>query len=115
MAADIVSILDNECLTKVIGISHDWGTYLLSQLATWHEERFVKVVFMSVPFSPPGRKLDVRRINEATKRKYGYEQFGYQVFLASERAGKIIGDHVSTLCDFLETPSVIRNLFEKRV
>lgn len=59
MASDIVGILDREGLHgkergKVIGIAHDWGTYLLSQLAVWYEDRFEKLVFFSVPFSPPG-------------------------------------------------------------
>jgi len=97
----MISILDALSLRTVIGISHDWGTYLLSQLAVWHPHRFSKLVFMSVPFSPPGRELDVRKINEATKRKYGYEQYGYQIFLASGEAGKIIGEHVR-LVYFLE-------------
>jgi soluble epoxide hydrolase/lipid-phosphate phosphatase len=34
MAADIIAMLDHERITeKVIGISHNWGTYLLSQLS----------------------------------------------------------------------------------
>jgi len=93
MAQDIVSILDHENLKTVIGVSHDWGTYLLSQLAIWFPERFEKLVFFSVPFSPPGRGLDVRKINEVTRKKKGFEQYGYQIFLASEGAGKIIGKH----------------------
>lgn len=43
------------------------------------------------------RELDVRKINEVTKKKVGYEQYGYQIFLASEDAGKIIGEHVGLL------------------
>jgi len=95
MASDVVAILDHEKIATVIGIAHDWGTYLLSNLAIWHESRVEKLVFMSVPYSPPGRKLDVHGINRATKQSLGYELFGYQVFLASEGAGKIVGDHVS--------------------
>ncbi|KAH8602386.1 Alpha/Beta hydrolase protein [Bisporella sp. PMI_857] len=100
MAEDIVAILKHENLKSVIGIAHDWGTYLLSNLVTWYEDRIEKLVFMSVGFSPPGRKLDVHGINRATKKKLGYELFGYQVFLASEGAGKIIGDHASSLLSF---------------
>lgn len=95
MASDIVSILDHEKINKVIAVAHDWGTYLLSALATWFPERVSKTIFFSVPYTPPGRGLDVHRINERTKREKGFEQYGYQVFLASEGAGKIIGEHVS--------------------
>jgi soluble epoxide hydrolase/lipid-phosphate phosphatase len=95
MSADIIAILDSEDITgPLIGIAHDWGTYLLSQLAARHQERFDKFVFLSVPFSPPGREMDVEQINRATKEKEGYEQFGYWLFLTQDGAGKIIGEHV---------------------
>lgn len=96
MARDIIAILNHEHINQVVGVAHDWGTYLLSQLLIWYQSRFAKAVFMSVPFSPPGRELDVRKINEVTKRKRGFEQYGYQIFLASEGAGKVIGKHVSS-------------------
>lgn len=95
MASDLISILDHEGIRQVVGVAHDWGTYLLSALVTWFPERVGKAVFFSVPFTPPGRGLDVHRINERTKRERGFEQYGYQVFLASEGAGRIIGEHVS--------------------
>ena len=97
MAADVIAILDHEKIATVVGVAHDWGTYLLSNLATWYEKRKDKLVFMSVGFSPPGRELDVHGINQVTKKKLGYELFGYQVFLASEYAGKVVGDHVSVI------------------
>jgi soluble epoxide hydrolase/lipid-phosphate phosphatase len=96
MSADIISIMDHENISgKVIGISHDWGTYLMSQLAIYYPERFDKYVFMSAPHSPPGRAMDVHTLNRVTKKKNGYEQFGYWLFFTADRAGKTIGKHVS--------------------
>ena len=111
MAADIISILDHLEISSVIGIAHDWGTYLLSQSAIWFPERFEALVFFSVPFSPPARRLDVRRINEATKKKMGFEQFGYQVFFASEGAGKVIGANVRV--PPFPIPPSLSTLFDK--
>jgi soluble epoxide hydrolase/lipid-phosphate phosphatase len=94
MSADIISILDHERITiNIIGIAHDWGTYLLSQLAFRYPSRFEKFVFMSVPYSPPGRPMDVAVINKATKRSSGFEQFGYWLFLSADGAGKLIGEN----------------------
>jgi hypothetical protein len=99
MSADIVSILDHEKITgSVIGIAHDWGTYLLSQMITYYPERLERVVFLSVPFNPPGRALDVHLLNKVTKEKVGYEQYGYWLFLTEDGAGKTIGKHVRLFC-----------------
>ena len=98
MSSDIIQILDHEKITgKIIAIGHDWGTYLLSQLAMRYEERFEKFVFMSAPYSPPGRAMDVQAINGVTRKSMGFEQFGYWMFLTEDGAGKVIGDHVSSL------------------
>ena len=98
MAAEIIAILDHEGVDgEVVGIAHDWGTYLLSRLATFHGDRFTKLAFISVPFGRPGVKGDVHAINEKTKKKLGYEQLGYQVWFAEEEAGKIISQHVRPL------------------
>lgn len=54
MAEDLMAILDKEEIGRVVGIAHDWGTYLLSQLVGWFEERLEAIMFFSVPFSPLG-------------------------------------------------------------
>ena len=37
--------------------------------------------------------MDVAMINKATKRRMGFEQLGYWLFLTEDGAGKVIGDH----------------------
>ena len=97
MSADMISILDHEKIDgRLIGIAHDWGTYLLSQLAARYQNRFEKFVFISVPFTPPGRHMDVQQINRTTKRQRGYEQFGYWLFFTQNGAGRVIGNHVTS-------------------
>ena len=96
MASDIIAILNHEDINSpVIGIAHDWGTYLLSQLAVYYPERFQKYVFLSVPFRPPGIAMDVHAINAATKKELGYPMCAYWLFLTEEGTGKLLGDHVS--------------------
>lgn len=95
MAADMVSILDHEGLKTIVGVGHDWGTYLLSQLIIWYPERVERCVFVSVPFHVPGRKTDVKALNEKSKKALGFETLGYWMFLTAPGAGKVIGDNVS--------------------
>lgn len=115
MAADIVTIMDHEGIGrgKVIGIAHDWGTYLLSQLAFRYPERFEKFVFLSIPYSPPGRAMDIATINQATKRKLGFEQFGYWLFLSSDGAGKLIGENPESFFSVVypANPSIWKTAF----
>lgn len=107
MAGEVVAILDHEGLTgkegkEVVAIAHDWGTYLLSQLIIWHDERFSKYVFFSVPHTLPGRKTDLVKFNAAMKEKHGYELYGYQFFLSeSERAGKVLGENWETFFNMI--------------
>lgn len=96
MAADLISILDHEDIKNpIIGIGHDWGTFPLSRLAMYYPERFLKYVFVSVPFRPPGSMMDVDAINKATEKELGYPMWEYWNFMTEEGAGKLLGDHVS--------------------
>ncbi len=102
MSKEIIAILDHERLGSkeetgsgaVVAIAHDWGTYLLSQLASRYQERFEKFVFMSVPFTIPGRRTDVEMVNRRTKKKFGYDMMGYFLFLSTPRAGRVLGENV---------------------
>ncbi|KAG0652016.1 Lipid-phosphate phosphatase [Hyphodiscus hymeniophilus] len=114
MSADIISILDHEGITgPVIGIAHDWGTYLLSQLACRYPSRFSKFVFLSEPYGPPGRAMDVHRINKTTKRQMGFEQFGYWLFFSEDGAGKTIGQNKESFLSlvYAENPSIWKTSF----
>lgn len=97
----MISILDHENIKTVIGVGHDWGTYLLSQLIIWYPKRIERCVFVSVPFHVPGRKTDVEVVNEKSRREVGFEVLGYWMFLTQEGAGKVIGDNVSNIYLYL--------------
>jgi soluble epoxide hydrolase/lipid-phosphate phosphatase len=102
MSKEVIAILDHEGLGPkdakgsggVVAIAHDWGTYVLSQLASRYQDRFEKFVFMSVPYTIPGRRTDIEMVNKRTKEKFGYEMMGYWLFFSTPRAGRVIGENV---------------------
>jgi pimeloyl-ACP methyl ester carboxylesterase len=95
MAADMIAILDHENINSVVGVAHDWGTYLLTHLILWYPDRIQRSVFISVAFHIPGRKMDVHFLNEMTKKMVGYEALGYWIFFNTPESGTLIGDNVS--------------------
>jgi pimeloyl-ACP methyl ester carboxylesterase len=98
MSSDIISMLDYEDIkSPIIGIAHDWGTYLLSRLSMYYPERFQKFVFVSVPFRPPGAMMDVHTVNRMTEKELGYPMCEYWLFFTEDDTGKFLGDHVSCL------------------
>lgn len=96
MAADMISVLDHEGINCVVGVGHDWGTYLLTHLILWYPARVERCVFVSVAFHVPGQKMDVQVLNDMTKKAVGYEALGYWMFFTAPGSGKVIGDNVST-------------------
>ncbi|RDL35200.1 putative epoxide hydrolase 2 [Venustampulla echinocandica] len=88
MASDIVQILDKESIGTVIGVSHDWGSGLLSRLVNYHPDRFSALVFTSVPYMEPG-PFDLDGLNAMTEAAFGYPTFGYQYFFNEDDAAEI--------------------------
>ncbi|KAL2065491.1 hypothetical protein VTL71DRAFT_3161 [Oculimacula yallundae] len=94
MASEIISIIKYENITgPVIGIGHDFGTYLLSSLAVFYREYFSGFVYFSVPFGRPGVKSNVKEVNRKAIRDGRAVQFGYQEWFWEEETGKVIGEN----------------------
>ncbi|KAH8815643.1 Alpha/Beta hydrolase protein [Xylogone sp. PMI_703] len=110
LVADIIAVLDHENISgPIVGIAHDWGTYVLSQLAIYHQDRFSKFVFVSAPFTPPCRGLNLEALNAAnafTEQTIGYPCFGYMLFFNEESAGKFIGDHRESFLTLLHPDDI---------
>ncbi|KAH7162048.1 Alpha/Beta hydrolase protein [Dactylonectria estremocensis] len=101
MAADMISVLDHEGINSIVGVGHDWGTYLLTHLILWYPERVERCVFVSVAFHVPGRKMDVQALNEMTRNAVGYEALGYWLFFTAPGSGKVIGDNWETFFNII--------------
>lgn len=101
MADDVIGIMDHENITEqIIGIAHDWGTYLLSRLAIFHNDRFKKYVFLSAPYSPPGRIIDVEQANNHMVRLGLHETLGYWLFFAEDGSDEIVAENVRLIWFF---------------
>ena len=57
--------------------------------------------------------MDVSTINKSTKRKLGFEQFGYWLFLSEDGAGKMIGRNWESFFSVVypENPSIWKTAF----
>ncbi|KAG0649252.1 Cytosolic epoxide hydrolase 2 [Hyphodiscus hymeniophilus] len=107
MANDIVEILKHEKIEQVIGIGHDWGSFLLSRLANFHPSLFSKLVFLDIGYSVPGHGLSrttVNYINNAILKNMGYSVFGYFLFFEDDDAAKLLD----------ENPESVESLFFSR-
>lgn len=95
MAAEIDELLEHAKLSKVHGVAHDWGSFLLSRLANYYPERLLSCSFIATAYRSPGQSMNVDALNVITKKKLGYEMYGYWKFLVKEEAGQIVREHVS--------------------
>ena len=95
MAGEVNELLDHANVSKVHGVAHDWGSYLLARLNTYHRERLLSSAFLATPYRVPGKSLDVDAINAMTKEKLGFEMLGYWKFFEKQDAGDIVKEHVS--------------------
>lgn len=95
MVDDVIKILDNEHIGRFHGISHDFGSHLVSRLYCYHPERLLSLTFISVPFMQPGIRFDLEAVNKRSKSLMGIEKFAYMDFLASSGSPAIVEAHVS--------------------
>ncbi|KAF2967064.1 hypothetical protein GQX73_g6526 [Xylaria multiplex] len=92
----LAEILDAEGLKDVVGVGHDVGSNVLSRATAWIPERFTKLVFVTVPYSPAGNLFDVDAINARSLELRGYAQFGYWYFFNSWDTANIISRNLES-------------------
>ncbi|KAF5013353.1 hypothetical protein FDECE_656 [Fusarium decemcellulare] len=83
LSGHFAELLDHEKIDKVVGVSHDWGSMVLSRVVVWHPERFYKLVFMSAGYTAPGIFFDIDGLNVWSQAQLGYMQLGYWYFFNS--------------------------------
>lgn len=99
MSDDVKEILDHEKIQAVIGVAHDWGSFLLSRLVNYYPECLSKLVFLDVGYSPPGGGLTKERVgfvDEMVQKHMGYSVFGYFLFFDEEDAPVLMDKNVSS-------------------
>ncbi|OAA63647.1 Epoxide hydrolase-like protein [Niveomyces insectorum RCEF 264] len=96
MAQDIVEILALEGTGVVVGVAHDWGSFLLSRLANYHPERISAYAFIDHGYAAPGQSLTpevIQHINSAVQAKLGFSILGYFLFFDEEDAATLLDKH----------------------
>jgi len=92
-----MELLDHEKIKEVVGVSHDWGSMVMSRIYVWHPERFSRLVFMSAGYTAPGIFFDVDGLNVWSLANVGYMQLGYWYFFNSYDAEEIMVKNVRYL------------------
>ncbi|KAF4998685.1 hypothetical protein FGRMN_3011 [Fusarium graminum] len=96
LSGHFAELLDHEKIDKVIGVSHDWGSMVMSRVVVWHPDRFVKLVFMSAGYTAPGVFFDIDGLNVWSQKELGYAQLGYWYFFNSYDAERVILDNLES-------------------
>ncbi|KAK5048176.1 hypothetical protein LTR84_005846 [Exophiala bonariae] len=116
MANDIIEILCAEGVEKVVGVAHDWGSFLLSRLANYHPEYFSAYAFIDHGYAAPGRSLNVeaiQHINNAVQSKLGFSILGYFLFFKDVDAPKLLNENSASVESlFFTTDDNIRKKYQ---
>lgn len=96
MADHVQEILQGEGLNQVVGVAHDWGSGLLSELAIYHPALFTGLAFLSVGYSPPGLR-DLKALNKLFEQHVGYPAYGYMEFFLTDRAAALLDAHPESM------------------
>jgi soluble epoxide hydrolase/lipid-phosphate phosphatase len=73
MSQDVVDILNNEKLDKVISLGHDWGCGLSQRVYNYHPDRVSGVVLVNVAYlAPTPEPFDLDQTLELTSQFFGY-------------------------------------------
>ena len=67
----------------------------MSQVYNFYPHRFMSLSFLAVPYAPPGRHLDLDRVQAMTENELGFERHGYIRFFLEEDSWELMDEHVS--------------------
>lgn len=97
MSEEVVGILDAVGVAQVVGVGHDWGSFLLSRLANYFPDRFSKLAFLSVGYNAPTGPFSVDAVNEVSQQMLGYPIFGYLHFFNSVDAAELMDNNPESM------------------
>ncbi|KAK4965272.1 hypothetical protein LTR28_003466 [Elasticomyces elasticus] len=89
-ADSLAQILDREGVAKeasVIPIGHDWGSATAQRFYLYHRERCVGLTLLSLAYQIPSPEpFDLKKVNAATEKRFGYPQWEYWNFFTAPDA-----------------------------
>ena len=78
LSKHVMEILDQEGVSTVVGIGHDWGSVFLSTVARLHSTRFSHLIFLAVGYAESQESLmDIEAVNAGVTKLIGRPTFGY--------------------------------------
>ncbi|KAJ7716229.1 alpha/beta-hydrolase [Mycena maculata] len=109
LAQDIVDIFNQEKISQVIGVAHDWGNRVLSRLINHHPECVSACAFIGSGYGPPNAQgTDPISQSKDLEKIVGYDIVAYMRFFVQPDAAKVIEEHIDSFLDLVYpvTPEV---------
>lgn len=98
MTTDLIEIINEEKVDKVISIGHDWGSVCASRLYNYYPDRVVGLVLLNVGYLAPGREpFDLDTATKMTEQAFGYPIFSYWYLFAAEDGPAILKANLERL------------------
>jgi soluble epoxide hydrolase/lipid-phosphate phosphatase len=96
MVRDLLDILDEERIPKVVSIGHDHGVGLAGRLYNHAPDRVESVVLLNVAYVPPNKNaaFNLDAVNAAGTKAFGYSPFDYWHFLTAPGAAQVLVENV---------------------
>ncbi|THW33582.1 alpha/beta-hydrolase [Aureobasidium pullulans] len=96
MASEIAELLDCEGLDKVVAVSHDLGSFLLSRFYTYQSQYLSALVILDIGYNAPGTDLNqtyVEAYNNYSQATFGYPVLGYWYYFDEPDAHVLLDAH----------------------
>ncbi|KAF9461379.1 Alpha/Beta hydrolase protein [Collybia nuda] len=97
MVEDVIDILKDVKVNKVIVVAHDWGCFLLSRFLNTHIEYIIGAAFLAVGYVPPQPTYDYKTEIATMNSLFGHDLFGYWEFFSSDDAVALSEKNIDSL------------------
>ncbi|KAI0746357.1 alpha/beta-hydrolase [Daedaleopsis nitida] len=102
MSEDIVDVLESAGVERVVGISHDWGSVLMSRLSMLNPDIFHGFAWLGLGYMEPIMShFDLDATMAQTKSILGYEGYAYWQFFTRDDAYQLIETNVDSFIQLL--------------
>ncbi|THX79719.1 alpha/beta-hydrolase [Aureobasidium pullulans] len=113
MASEIAELLDCEGLDKVVAVSHDLGSFLLSRFYTYQSQYLSALAVLDIGYNAPGTDLNqtyVEAYNNYSQATFGYPVLEYWYYFDEPDAHVLLDAHLDSLYSLMyssDTPKVM--------
>ena len=105
ICSDLIHILDDEHVSQVIAIGHDWGTLPAYRLPLYYPDRVTGVISTTIAYSPPA-PFDFATLKAYFTKTLGKPLLAYWDLLIANQAPSLLEDHAASLFDCLHARAI---------